>query len=143
MKNLIFKTNDNLASTVLRITLGLVIFLHGIGKLGGGFGTFLDYLTGYLNLPAILAYLTVLIETLGSLLLIFGVATRINAGIMFGLFIGMIVTVHAQFGFMMNWFGRMQAGQEGYEYHLLVLAMCGALVALGGGRFSVDKMIVK
>ncbi|MEM7549286.1 MAG: DoxX family protein [Bacteroidota bacterium] len=143
MKNLIFKTDDNLASTILRVVIGLVILIHGVGKLGEGFDTFMGYLTGYLGLPAILGYLTVLIEILGSLLLILGAATRINAGIMFGLFIGMIVTVHAQFGFMMNWFGQMEAGQEGYEYHILVLAMCAALAVLGGGRFSIDKMIVK
>lgn len=143
MTNLIFKTDDNLASTVLRVTLGLVILLHGIGKLGGGFETFMGYLTDYLNLPAILGYVIILIETLGSVLLVLGIATRINAGVMFGLFVGMILVVHLQFGFMMNWFGQMEAGQEGYEYHILVLAMCGALVVLGGGRFSIDKTISK
>ncbi len=141
MKNLIFKTDDNIAPTLLRITLGLVIFLHGVDKLGGGFETFSSYLTGYLNLPPILAYITLFMETVGSLLLILGVLTRVNAGIMFCLFIGMIITVHAQFGFMMNWFGQMEAGQEGYEYHILVLSMCGALVVLGGGRFSIDSFI--
>ncbi|MBV6647483.1 MAG: DoxX family protein [Cyclobacteriaceae bacterium] len=143
MKYLIFKTDNNLAPTILRVVLGLVILIHGFGKLGEGFETFMGYLTGYLGLPAILGYLTIIIETLGSLLLILGVATRVNAGIMFGLFVGMIITVHAPLGFMMNWFGQMQAGQEGYEYHILVLAMCGALVLQGGGRFSVDKMIVR
>ena len=143
MKNIIFKTDNNLASTTLRVVLGLVILIHGAGKLGEDFDTFMGYLTDYLELPAILGYLTVLIEILGSVLIILGTATRINAGIMFGLFTGMIVTVHAPFGFMMNWFGQMQAGQEGYEYHILVLAMCAALVILGGGRFSMDKMIAK
>lgn len=41
----------------------------------------------------------------------------------------------------MNWFGK-QAG-EGYEYHLLVLAICAALTITGAGRWSVDGELAK
>ena len=142
MVKALLKTDDNLASTLLRVMMGVLVLLHGVGKLGSGFETFMGYMA-YLELPAFLGYLTILIEVLGSLLLIFGAATRINAVLMFGLFVGMIVSVHAQYGLMMNWFGQMEAGQEGFEYHLLVLAMCAALVVLGGGRLSVDGYVSK
>jgi putative oxidoreductase len=49
-----------------------------------------------------------------------------------------ISMVHAQNGFFMNW-GGTQSG-EGYEYHVLALAMAGALVVRGGGCCSVDLM---
>ena len=101
----LLKTDDNLASTFLRVVLGVLVLLHGVGKLGSGFETFMGYMA-YLELPAFLGYLTILIEILGSLLLIFGVATRVNALLMFGLFVGMIFSVHAQHGLMMNWFGK-------------------------------------
>ena len=138
----LLKTDDNLASTLLRVMLGVLVLLHGVGKLGSGFETFMGYMS-YLELPAILGYVTLLIEILGSLFLIFGVATRLNAVLMFSLFVGMIVSVHAQYGLMMNWFGQMEAGQEGFEYHLLVLAMCASLIVLGGGKLSADGYILK
>lgn len=43
-------------------------------------------------------------------------------------------------GFFMNWFGQMQTGQEGFEYHLLVIGMCLVLILVGGGRFSADRL---
>ena len=137
MKELIFKTDKNLSAIILRVVAGGLLFIHGLGKLGDGFETFMGYIT-YLGLPSIMGYLTIVIEILGSLLLIAGIATRINAGVIFGLFVGMIITVHGQFGLMMNWFGQMEAGQEGFEYHLLVLAMTAALVIQGGGALSFD-----
>ena len=44
-----------------------------------------------------------------------------------------IATVHGPVGFFMNWDG-MQKG-EGFEYHLLVLAITGFLMIRGGGAF--------
>ena len=41
----------------------------------------------------------------------------------------------------MNWFGQQQG--EGYEYHLLVIGIAAALLVTGGGRWSVDREIVK
>jgi putative oxidoreductase len=38
----------------------------------------------------------------------------------------------------MNWFGTLPAGQEGFEYHLLVLVLCAVVVAAGGGALSLD-----
>ncbi|WP_299530193.1 DoxX family protein [Ulvibacterium sp.] len=143
MKDKLFNTNDNLASTILRIALGSIVLIHGSTKLGDGFAPFEQFITGYLELPALAAYATVFIETASSLMLILGVAARVNAIAMFVLFIGMIVSVHGQIGFMMNWSGQYDAGMEGYEYHLLVLAICGGLIVLGGGRFSADHYIQK
>ncbi|MEM8964866.1 MAG: DoxX family protein [Bacteroidota bacterium] len=142
MKYLIFNTSENWASIMLRIVLGTIIFIHGIGKLEGeGYSQFIYFFTEYLRMPIILAWLTIAIETVGSLLLIVGFATRINAIMLFGLFVGMITFVHWDIGFSMNWWGQLEAGQEGFEYHLLVLAMSGALALLGGGKLSVDLLL--
>ena len=40
--------------------------------------------------------------------------------------VGAIALVHWKFGLFMNWFGK-QPG-EGFEYHLLVIAICIALI---------------
>jgi putative oxidoreductase len=41
----------------------------------------------------------------------------------------------------MNWFGK-QAG-EGFEYHLLALAISAAVMIAGSGRWSVDRAITQ
>jgi putative oxidoreductase len=39
----------------------------------------------------------------------------------------------------MNWFGNQKG--EGYEYHLLAIAIGLAVVIRGAGAFSVDRLI--
>ncbi len=50
-----------------------------------------------------------------------------------------VYMMHFQNGFFMNWFGK-QAG-EGYEYHILVIAIAIALIIKGGGKWSVDGIV--
>jgi putative oxidoreductase len=74
-----------------------------------------------MQIPAPLAFLAIAAEFFGGLGLILGFLTRVAA---FGIGMNMmiaIVTVHSAFGFFMNWTGSQQG--EGFEYHLLVLAM--------------------
>jgi putative oxidoreductase len=40
----------------------------------------------------------------------------------------------------MNWFGAMPAGTEGFEYHLLAIALAVALAIRGGGAFALDGL---
>ncbi len=142
MTKQLLNTDNNYSSLILRIALGLIIIVHGLDKLGDGFQPFMGYFTGVLNMPAVLGWLTVFIETAGCLMLIAGFATRVNAFLLFGLFTGMIVFVHWSDGFLMNWFGQLDAGKEGFEYHLLVLAMSAALMIKGSGAFSIDKYLI-
>jgi putative oxidoreductase len=41
----------------------------------------------------------------------------------------------------MNWFGKQQG--EGYEFHLLVLAICAVLALTGAGKWSADGAIAR
>lgn len=141
MKYILFHTTGNLSPFFLRIALGGIILFHGVSRLGPDLGAFIDSFPRELGMPAALGWLTVLIETLGCVLLIIGFATRINAFLLFSLFAGIIITAHWQDGFLMNWYGQLEPGHEGYEYHLLVLAMCVSLILEGGGKWSVDKML--
>jgi len=50
-----------------------------------------------------------------------------------------IAMVHSSFGFFMNWTGAQKG--EGFEYHLLVLAITAFLMMQGAGAFSVDRTI--
>jgi putative oxidoreductase len=49
--------------------------------------------------------------------------------------------VHLPNGFFMNWMGNQKG--EGFEYHLLVLAMAAALLLRGAGAFSLDRALSK
>ena len=140
----LIQTNDAIAPAVLRVTLGAVMAPHAAQKTLGLFGGYgiqgtMAFFTGQMHLPAPLAALVIFAEAAGSLGLVFGVFTRAAALGIAAVMIGAIVTTHLPNGFFMNWFGT-QAG-EGYEYHLLVLAIAAALIANGGGRASVDRAL--
>jgi putative oxidoreductase len=145
MKKIVFTTSENWSITALRIVLGIVIFSHGAQAMLGWFGGFglkatLEFLSTSMGLPAFIGFLVICIQFFGSLMLLTGALTRVAALGIFGIFIGM-ATYHFDYGFHMNWAGT-NAG-EGYEYHVLVLAMCLMLIISGGGALSVDRKILK
>lgn len=137
-------TKDDTAALVLRVMLGLVFFPHGAQKLlgwfgGHGFSGTMGFFTGQLGIPALFAFLAIIAESFGALGLIVGLFTRVAAlGIMSVMLVA-VPMLHVQHGFFMNWFGN-QAG-EGFEYHLLVIAMAVALIIRGGGSWSADKSL--
>ncbi len=146
MWKLLFETEDAWSLLVLRVMLAVVFFPHGAQKLfgwwgGHGFAETMTSFTTNMHIPWIFALLAILAESIGPLALAVGFLTRIAA---LGIFCEMIVAVwmvHWKNGFFMNWFGQKKA--EGYEYHLLVLAIAFALMAAGGGKWSIDRVIAR
>jgi len=140
----LFATKGGVPALILRLVLGFVMFAHGSQKVLGWFGgttlpVTLNMFTEKMHMPLPLAIAVIAAEFLGGLGLIVGLLTRIAAfGILCDM-VGAIALVHWKFGLFMNWFGK-QAG-EGFEYHLLVIAMCIALVILGAGAVSLDGAI--
>ena len=140
----LYATDYDAATAILRLVLGVVFFAHGAQKMLGWFGGYgfsatMGLFTGMLHIPAPLAFLAIVAEFFGGLGLILGLLTRIAA---FGIGINMIVaivTVHGAFGFFMNWTGAQKG--EGFEYHLLVLAMVVFLIIRGAGALSVDRAL--
>jgi putative oxidoreductase len=57
------------------------------------------------------------------------------------LMVGAIAMVHAQVGFYMNWSGQQKG--EGFEFHLLAIALAVAVLIRGAGSFSVDGLLSK
>jgi putative oxidoreductase len=143
MKKL-FQTQDDFTSMILRIFLGVVFFPHGMQKLlgwfgGDGFSNTYGFFTGAMGIPGVFAVLAILAEGLGALGLLSGLLTRVAA---LGITVNMIMAVymvHFKNGFFMNWMGK-QAG-EGYEYHLLAIAIGIALIIRGGGKWSLDRVV--
>jgi putative oxidoreductase len=145
MKSL-FQTDEAWSSLILRVMLGVVMFPHGAQKLFGWYGGFgfagtLGFFTEQMHLPRLVALLVIIGESFGSLGLLAGFLTRFTAASFALIMVGAITLVHWPNGFFMNWFGK-QAG-EGFEYHLLVIAICAVLIITGAGKWSVDGVIAK
>jgi putative oxidoreductase len=140
----LFKTDADISSFMLRVLLGLVFFPHGMQKLttmfgGYGFTGTMQFFTDKMGIPSPFAFLAIMAEGLGWIGLIAGLLTRVAA---FGIAVNMIVAVyliHWQNGFFMNWLNNQKG--EGFEYHILVVAIAIALMIKGGGRWSMDKII--
>lgn len=140
-----FRTDESWAGLILRVAVGGVIFAHGAQKLlgwfgGNGFDGTMGFFTNVMHLPWIVAFLVIIGESIGSLGLIAGFLTRFTAASFIVIMLGAI-QVHWAQGFFMNWFGQQQG--EGFEYHLLVIAMSLALLVVGGGKWSLDGLIAK
>jgi len=137
-------TDNDAATTILRLVLGVIFFAHGAQKMLGWFGGYgfagtIGFFTGMMHIPAPLALLAIAAEFFGGLGLILGFLTRIAA---LGIFSNMAVAVamvHHQYGLFMNWSGTQKG--EGYEYHLLVLAITVFLMIRGAGAFSLDRLL--
>ncbi len=137
-------TRQDWVALLLRVTLGAVIFPHGAQKLLGWFGGFgfsatLGYFDQALGIPAFLALLVILFEFFGALALILGVFSRLAAAGIAAIMTVATLKVHLANGFFMNWSGSQ--GGEGFEYHLLALALSVAILIKGSGALSVDRKL--
>jgi len=137
-------TNANWVLTELRVVLGVVIFAHGAQKMLGWFGGYgfsgtMGFFTKNMRIPAPFAFLAICAEFFGGLGLILGLLSRVAA---FGVGVNMLVAllmVHLKFGLFANWTGAQKG--EGYEFHLLALAIAVAIMARGAGALSLDRVI--
>ena len=136
-------TDKDLILTVVRLLLGVVFFAHGAQKMLGWFGGYGYSATmGFFEhngIPAVFAFLAIAAEFFGGIGLLLGLLSRVAA---FGITCNMLVaiaTLHHRFGLFMNWTGQQKG--EGFEYHLLVLAITFLIMARGAGALSVDRLL--
>jgi putative oxidoreductase len=136
-------TERDPAATVSRVVLGGVLLPHGaqhlFGWFGGyGFGGTYAWMTGSLGIPGPIAAFGIVFEVVGPLMLLLGLGGRaVGAGL--ATFMTVAASTHAPNGFFMNWVGK-QAG-EGYEYHVLAIALAVSIVLRGSGALSLDRSI--
>ena len=139
-------TDDDLILTVLRLVLGIVFFAHGAQKVLGWFGGYgfsgtMGFFTEQMGIPAPFAFLAIAAEFFGGIGLIVGLLGRVAA---FGIICNMLVAIylsHFNNGFFMNWSGSQKG--EGYEYHLLTIAIALAILVKGSGALSLDRLLTK
>lgn len=142
-RNLI-STSDDWTLTLLRLFMGVVFFAHGAQKALGWFGGYgfsgtMGFFTNMMHIPAPFAFLAICAEFLGGIGLILGALGRVAA---FGIACNMLVAVlmvHSKIGFFMNWGGQQKG--EGFEYHLLAIAIAIVLMVKGSGALSIDRAL--
>ena len=121
---------NDIAKLLLRVTLGVLILLHGIAKLKGGADFILD-VVGKAGLPPALGYLVYIGEVVAPLLVIIGLFTRAAALIVAVDLLFAIGLVH-----MRQLLTISDTGGWALELQGMYLASAIAIALLGAGRYS-------
>ncbi|MCI4569341.1 DoxX family protein [Lysobacter sp. CFH 32150] len=125
-------TQNDLGKLILRLTLGVLILLHGVAKLKGGTAGIVGMVEAQ-GLPGFLGYAVLIGEVLAPLMLIAGFYARLGAALIAINMLAAIALVH------MGQLGQLN-DQGGWALELqgMFLASALALALLGPGRYSVN-----
>lgn len=124
---------NDVGKLVLRLTLGVLILLHGLAKVTHGVGPIEGMVTG-VGLPAVLTYGVYLGEVLAPILLIAGFYARIGAAL---IAINMVVAIWlAHLGELAKF---TPQGGWALELQGMFLFTALALVLMGPGRIGVNQ----
>ena len=117
--------------TPVRIAMGLILFLAGWGKLTGE-GGIADVVEGFrgmgIPLPGVAAPFVVILEIVGGLLLLAGLAAR---------WVGLLFAI--QFAYITAVLKLPTEGWDGARFDALLLAGSLLLFLAGAGRLSIDE----
>jgi putative oxidoreductase len=144
MLSKLLRTTNDPTLTIARVVLAVIFFAHGSQKMfglfgGRGFSGTLELFQQTMGIPPFLTVLAMTAEVAGSIGLLLGLLGRVAA---LGVIVVMVVAPFANGlypRFFMNWTGR-QTG-EGYEYHLLAIALILTILVRGAGALSLDRLI--
>ncbi len=114
----------------LRSVIGVIFIVQGSGKFNPGAAGFLTSL----GIPAEMQIPIALAETIGGILLIFGVLSRISSSILSIIMLGAIFIVKEASNL---------TGQGGYALDLMLLASCLVIIVMGPGRVSISNAVKK
>lgn len=139
----LYYTTPNISGTIARLVLGIVILPHGLQKLlgmygGMGFDKTVEFFVSS-GIPAPVAMLVIIGESVGAVSLIIGFLARFSAFAISIIMLGAVFMVHIQNGFFMNWSGAQQG--EGFEYHILAIGLGLIVMLVGAGKVSIDLAI--
>jgi len=125
--------NESTGKLILRVTLGVLILLHGISKLAGG----VDWLDGALanaGLPAFFKYGVYIGEVLAPLAVIAGFYSRIGAWLIAVNMLFAFGLVHGAELFAIN----PESGGLGLETQYLFFFSAIAVALIGPGRYAFN-----
>jgi putative oxidoreductase len=124
---------NDLGKLVLRLTLGILMLLHGIAKISGGIGPIEQMVQGA-GMPGFLAYGVFIGEVLAPILLILGLYARIGGAVIVVNMLFAILLAHRADVFLIG-----PAGGWALELQGFFLFTALAVVLMGPGRYSVNQ----
>ena len=124
---------EDFGKLVLRVSLGLLVLLHGVAKIKGGVAGMTGMVTG-IGLPPWFAYGVYIGEVLGPIMLILGLYSRVGAFFVFVNMIFAIVLVHRPELFQLG-----KQGGYALELQAMFLFTALALMFMTPGRYSIIK----
>lgn len=126
-------TQADLGKLVLRLTLGILILLHGIAKLQGGVAGIVGMVEAA-GLPGFLGYGVLIGEVLAPLLVLIGAYARIG---------GVLIALNMLVAIALVHLGELgQLNEQGgwaLELQGMFLAAAIAIALLGPGSYSVNR----
>lgn len=128
-----FLKNDDLAKLILRLGVGILMFFHGVAKIGsaGTLGFIKAQLAAH-GLPETLVYGVFIGEIIAPVLVLLGVYSRIGGLLIFGNMLFVFGLVH-----MGDLFTLSPHGGWGLELQGLYLMGGLAIMFLGSGKYAI------
>ena len=132
MKTLNFSSKESLASFVLRIFVGGMFLVHGIGKpfLIGMEPVIQNFIEQ--GFPVWTAYASTVVEIFGGAMLVAGFYSRLASLALIPITIGMLA-YHFPYGWVFHNTG------GGWEYPQLILVALIVIFLLGTGKYGLKK----
>jgi putative oxidoreductase len=124
---------DDFGKLILRLTLGILMLLHGLGKLGGDIG-FLERMLRDAGLPAYLSYGVYVGEILAPLMILAGWYARVGALLLAINMVFAVALAHRAELFLLT-----RSGGWALELQGLYLFGALALAFTGPGRFGFNR----
>ena len=124
-------TLDDLGKLVLRLSVGLLMLMHGIAKIMNGVGG-IERMVASVGLPGFMGWAVYIGEVIAPLLLILGVYTRLGGLLLFANMVVAIALAHSHQLTQLS-------GTGGWQLELQGLFLFGGLAValLGAGRYSL------
>lgn len=139
------KWTTDVAALILRVAAGLIFLPHGWSKVAGegGAAAFAADIAANYHIPSLLGYVAAYAELVGAALMVLGLLTRLDAFLLAAtMFVAtFIVQLPDALYEVPAGSIKLFVALRGIELPLAMLAMCAALVLIGGGRFSLDALL--